>query len=62
MFDYQTITRHYLLLFWTNCVNFHTINSRVVHNPAILIPLVENNGNPATFAVIHAIFDNSGKK
>ena len=29
---------------------------RVVHNPAILIPLVEKNGNPATFAVIHAIF------
>ena len=35
--------------------------TRLVHNPAILIPLVEN-GNPATFAVIHAIFENSGKK
>ena len=32
-----------------------------MHNPAILIPLVEKNGNPATFAVIHAIFENSGK-
>ena len=36
--------------------------NRVVHNTAILIPLVEKNGNPATFAVIHAIFENSGKK
>ena len=34
---------------------------RVVHNPAILIPLVEKNGNPATFAV-NAIFENNGKK
>jgi len=32
-----------------------------VHNPAFLIPLVEKNGNLATFAVIHAIFENSGK-
>ena len=38
------------------------VYTRVVHNPAILIPLVEKkNGNPATFAVIHAIFENSGK-
>ena len=35
---------------------------RVVHNPPFLIPLVEKNGNPATFAVIHAILENSGKK
>ena len=35
---------------------------RVVHNPAILIPLVEKNGNPATFVVIHTIFENSGEK
>ena len=38
----------------------YMIYIRVVHNPAILIPLVKN-GNPATFAVIHAIFENSGK-
>ena len=38
------------------------INTRVVHNPAILIPLVEKNGNPANFVVIHAIFESSGKK
>ena len=37
------------------------VTTRVVHNPAMLIPLVEKSGNPATFAVIHAIFENSGK-
>ena len=29
---------------------------KVVHNPAILIPLLEENGNPATFVVIRVIF------
>ena len=40
----------------------NSFGTRVVHNPAFLIPLVEKNGNPAIFAVIQAIFENSGKK
>ena len=47
---------------FTKILIFQEIQIRVVHNPAILIPLVEKNGNPATFTVIHAIFENSGKK
>ena len=57
------LLKHFLLsLIFYICCFFYCNTTRVVHNPAFLIPLVEKNGNPATFAVIHAIFENSGKK
>ena len=35
---------------------------RVVHNPTITIPLVNENGNPNTFVLIRVNFESSGKK
>ena len=45
----------------TAVTKWSCIQSRVVHNPAILAGLFLKTGNPNKFLIILAIFENSGK-